>query len=270
VLYRGQGIVAYAATASALAVVHRDPQTGLDTVIVVPGTGDGEPTPLEFPAAGTVTSIRASPDGSMIGLTYTQPATAYTVGGDDLLFTYDLGRGGGLPELVPDARGEQISAEEWAFVPGSAQLVALTPAGRLLRVDAVDAFSGAAVAADLGSAATIRGAVASGVVVDLGSATAVVSADTLSTVPWTLPVGSVAVDATGDAILVTDDTLELVAPSGASTTVLSAADGIAGVCVSPNALYAAVTTGSGSTSVVSLAGAGLLVEVQGVAPSWCS
>lgn len=274
VVYRGDGIVAYAATASDLAVVQRDGSTGSDAVTVVPRQG-GDPTVLAFPAAGTVTSLRASPDGSMLGLTYTQPQTAFTAAGTDLLFTYDLARGGGLPELVPDDRGEQISAVDWAFVPGSAQLVAVTPGGRLLRVDAVDAFTGQAVATDVGSADGIRGTLpgTGGVVVDDGGAPAVVTADSVTPEPWRLDGSSpmqVIVDEQGSTLSVSPQgALVLDRASGETSTVVAAGEGITGVCISRNGLYSVVTTSGGETEVVSLADGRVLLRAEGTDPSWC-
>lgn len=275
VVYRGEGIVAFAGTASDLAIVQRDPSTGSDVVTVVPRHG-GDPTVLAFPAAGTVTSLRASPDGSMLGLTYTQPQTAFTAAGSDLLFTYDLARGGGLPELVPDDHGEQISAVDWTFVPGSAQLLALTPTGRLLRVDAVDAFTGQAVATDVGAADALRGTLpgAQGVVVDDAGSLSVVTADALAPVPWRLDGTSpmqVVVDDQGSTLSVSaQGALVLRSASGETSTVLPAAgDGIAALCSSRNGLYAVVTTEGGETEVVSLSEGSVLLTTEGTDPSWC-
>lgn len=275
VVYRGDGIVAYAATASDLAIVQRDASSGSDVVTVVPRQG-GDPTVLAFPAAGTVTSLRASPDGSMLGLTYTQPQTAFTAAGTDLLFTYDLARGGGLPELVPDERGEQISAVDWTFVPGSAQLLALTPGGRLLRVDAVDAFTGKAVATDVGAADALRGTLpgAGGVVVDDAGSLSVVTADAIAPTSWRLNGASsmqVIVDDQGSTLSASaQGALVLDRATGESSTVLPAGgDGIAAVCSSRNGLYAVVTTESGGTEVVSLSEGSVLLAVEGTDPSWC-
>jgi hypothetical protein len=269
----GAGVVA--------AVLDEDGRAGLTRA----GHG-GDPVPLPLPGEGTVGLLRASGDAVRAGFVFTgsgadgQPYIS-------TLFLLDPADPGAGARAVLDLEGLPLQADSWFFVPGSSYLVAQTPTGALILVDA----TGSAPPRLLGEVGSLRGVLpaSTSLVVDAAEGPAVLD---LTNGSLTDVVGATGDDAVflsaTSAVQWTAADVVRRAASEPPAEVYRAGTGdrIEEVCVSPSGRYAAVgvvrsdaeidayptrAEWLGRTStVVDVASGDVLAEVPGTRPDWCA
>lgn len=269
----GSGVVA--------AVLDEDGRAGLTRA----GHG-ADPVPLPLPGDGTVGLLRASGDAGRAGFVFTG-AGADGQSYISTMFLLDPADPGAGARAVLDLDGIPLQADSWFFVPGSSYLVAQTPTGTLVLVDA----TGSAPPRLLGEVGSLRGVLpaSTSLVVDAPEGPAVLD---LTNGSLTDIVGA----STDDAVFLSVTSAvqwtaaEVVRRTASEPTaeVFRADAGvrIEEVCVSPSGRYAAVgvvrsdaeidayptrAEWLGRTSaVVDVASGDVLAEVPGTRPDWCA
>lgn len=268
----GTGVVA--------AVLDEDGRAGLTRA----GHG-GDPAPLPLPGEGTVGLLRASGDAGRAGFVFTGAGAdgqAYI----STLFLLDPADPDAGARAVLDLEGLPLQADSWFFVPGSSYLVAQTPTGSLILVDATDA----APPRLLGEVGSLRAVLpaSTSLVVDAADGPAVLDLTngSLTDIVGASDDSAVFLSATSAVQWTAADVVRRTA-SEPATEVYRAAAGarIEEVCVSPSGRYAAVgvvrsdaeidayptrAEWLGRTSaVVDVASGDVLAEVPGTRPDWC-
>jgi hypothetical protein len=120
VAYSAQHISDFVVFAHAIAVATLDSKG--DSALAIVGSG-GRVEPITLPGPGTVDLVRANLDSGILGFTFTSagPTTAREY--SNTLFTVDP-NGTAVPQPVKGLGGTPLSVLDWAFVPGSSELVA--------------------------------------------------------------------------------------------------------------------------------------------------
>lgn len=269
----GAGVVA--------AVLDADGRAGLTRA----GHGD-DPVSLPLPGDGTVGLLRASSDAGRAGF-------VFTGAGDDggqytsTLFLLDPADTDAGPRPVLGVDGAPLQADSWVFVPGSSYLVAQTPTGALVLVDA----AGGAPPRLLGEVGSLRAVLpaSTSLVVDGADGPAVLDLTTgaLTDIAGASEDSAVFLSSTTAVEWTAADVVRRTA-SQSSTTVFGVDAGtrIEEVCVSPSGRYAAVGVVAsdaviddyptraewlGRTStVIEVSSGDAVAEVPGTRPDWCA
>lgn len=273
----GSGVVA--------AVLDEDGRTTL-----VRAGRETDPEPLPLPGEGTVGLLRASADAGRTGFVFTS-----TGGGDQsyisTLFLVDSADPGAGPQAVLGIDGLPLQADSWFFIPGSSYLVAQTPTGTLVLLDA----TGSAPPRLLGEVGSLREVLpaSTSLVVDGTSGPAVLDltngslTDIVGAVVDDVSTGTVFLSASASVQWTATDVVRRVASEPDAAVFRAGAGGrIEEVCVSPSGRYAAVgvvradagideyptrAEWLGRTStVVEVASGDVLAEVSGTRPDWCA
>ncbi|MDQ1123553.1 hypothetical protein [Microbacterium trichothecenolyticum] len=252
-----------------------------------PGT---DPVPLPLPGQGTVGLLRASGDAGRAGFVFTGT-------GDDqqqytsTLFLIDPADPGAGARAAVDIGGQPLQADLWFFIPGSAYLVAQTPVGSLVLVDA----TGSAPPRPLGEVGALRGVLPASTSLVVQGATGPAILD-LTNGSLADIVGAATEDASTGSVFLSDsssvrwtatDVVRRTSADGGTEILRSGAgERIEEVCVSPSGRYAAVGLVSSDaqidqyptraewlgrdSAVVDLTTGDVLADVPGTRPNWCA
>jgi hypothetical protein len=249
-----------------------------------------DPVSLPLPGQGTVGLLRASRDAGRAGFVFTGT-------GDDqqqyisTLFLIDPADPGSGARAAVDIGGQPLQADLWFFIPGSAYLVAQTPVGSLVLVDA----TGSAPPRPLGEVGALRGVLpastsllvegaAGPAILDLtnGSLTDIAGAATEDASTGTVFLS----DSSSVRWTATDVVRRGSADAGTEILRSGAGERIEEVCMSPSGRYAAVgivrsdaqidgyptrAEWLGRTSaVIDVSTGDVLADVPGTRPNWCA
>ncbi len=295
-VYSARGITEYAALGRSLVVVSgTEGRSSVDVVPLASGVqdADAEIEHLTLPTAtGRVTALHTADDGSSFGFEYADTTTGQSrnVG----LYVVDM-TGTHMPTAIdaqgkPEIGAEPLSVGQWAYVPRTESALVRTGTDDLVLVD----MSGRSDAVRLGSATFLHGFVGTGTTAVVESGSGIVQLDLTDgrRTPIVAPRGSTDAPYLGRiAQLTADSYLRVVGTvrsdgtlaqrivrvdgSRASRLPVSVPDdaGVTAVCPSPNGQFAAVTTTSGTSTLVSIVDAtsgALEASVDAVTVDWCA
>jgi hypothetical protein len=249
-----------------------------------------DPVPLPLPGDGTVGLLRASADAGRAGFVFTGTgADAQTY--ISTLFLLDPADPDAGARAVLDLDGLPLQADSWFFVPGSSYLVAQTPTGSLILLDA----TGSAPPRLLGEVGGLRAVLpaSTSLVVDGAAGPAVLDltngtlSDIVGAAADDVSTGTVFLSDSSSVQWTADDVVRRTAAEApAGVFQVGAGDRIEEVCVSPSGRYAAVgvvptddeiddyptrAEWLGRTStVIDVSSGDVLAEVAGTRPDWCA
>jgi len=296
VVYAATGITEYTRLARSLVVVRDDAQgsSSVDVVPLADGVQDrsAEVEHLTLPTRdGRVTALHASDDGASFGFEYADTSTGQSR--DVGLYVVDM-TGTHLPTAVdaagkPEVGAVPMTVGQWAYVARTESALVRTGSDDLVLVD----MSGRADAVHLGSATYLHGFVGSGTTAVVESGDGIVRLDLTDGTRTPLPAPDESTDApylgriaplADDAYLRvvgdvrSDGTLAQrilrVEGTRASRLAVTLPDdaNVTAVCPSPNGQFAAVTTRTASSTLVSVVDAtsgALEASVEADVVDWC-
>lgn len=130
VLVSAPRIQEYAALPSALAAVTIN-ENNTSSLEVISFSG-GPSVQVPLPKPGTVENLHAGPK-NLIGFSFTSAPITDRYWKN--LFIYDIDRPSAPPKEVRGIDGKPLSVKTWAFVPGTASIVAQTAVGAMFLID---------------------------------------------------------------------------------------------------------------------------------------
>ncbi|SKA96414.1 hypothetical protein SAMN06295879_2228 [Agreia bicolorata] len=285
-VYQAPRIRQFVALTDAL-VVDTVNDDGTDALTIVSLTG-GAPIVVNLAGSGTITSLRASPASKLFGYTFTPQQSALYDAQPDQLYVYDITRGSDYSIPITGTDYEVLTAKDWMFIPGTTSLVAQTESSGLLLIDTLGERDGTSGPAPIGSADSLVGFVPTTKTLVTATAGARIATDFGQAEHPNSSFPSVAGDAEGTIVDAAGTTLEIqdsgygpettvakVTPTGSSTlfsldSLEHAGQSVTSACVSPNGLYAAISTSAQQITYVDLTDGAQLGTVDGWAPNWCS
>ncbi|GGF23279.1 hypothetical protein [Subtercola lobariae] len=283
-VYSAPHIRRFVAFATAL-VVNTVNDDGTDALTIVSLTGAAD-IPVQVAGPGIVTSLKASLSSNLFGYTFSANPSAQYPTPPDLLYAYDLTRGQDYTIPITGTDHEQLSTQNWAFVPNSTSLVAQAADHTLLLIDTVgerDGTSGATVVTTAdslngfipGTKTLISTSNGSYTQTDFSKVGTPSTAFTVNSEPARAPI----FDSTNSVITInnptdTPDPATVTRTTGQTTATLftatSTMGAITAACLSPNGKYIAVTTESQQISYLNIANTNTVSTNNGQQPGWCS